>query len=75
MVNERSRDAPRGGKGPVTIFGPDFPFAFDDWIAHPAGLGSIPAGHHGVEVAVIGAGISGLVAAYELMRLGVKPVV
>ncbi len=47
MVNERSRDAPRGGKGPVTIFGPDFPFAFDDWIAHPAGLGSIPAEHHG----------------------------
>lgn len=28
---------------PVTMFGPDFPFAFDDWIAHAAGLGSIPA--------------------------------
>ena len=75
MVNERRRDAPRGDKGPVTIFGPDFPFPFDDWIAHPAGLGSIPAEHHGVEVAIVGAGISGLVAAYELMRLGVKPVV
>jgi lysine 2-monooxygenase len=74
-VNERRRDAPRGDRGPVTIFGPDFPFPFDDWIAHPAGLGSIPAEHHGVEVAIIGAGISGLVAAYELMRLGVKPVV
>jgi Protoporphyrinogen oxidase len=43
--------------------------------AHPAGLGSIPAERHGEEVAVIGAGISGLVAAYELMKLGVKPVV
>jgi lysine 2-monooxygenase len=75
MVNERSRDAPLGEKGPVTIFGPDFPFPFDDWIAHPAGLGSIPAERHGEEVAVVGAGISGLVAAYELMRLGVKPVV
>jgi lysine 2-monooxygenase len=75
MVNERGRDGPRGEKGPVTIFGPDFPFPFDDWIAHPAGLGSIPAERHGEEVAVIGAGISGLVAAYELMRLGVKPVV
>ncbi|HEU5388158.1 MAG TPA: NAD(P)/FAD-dependent oxidoreductase [Streptosporangiaceae bacterium] len=61
--------------GPVTIFGPDFPFPFDDWIAHPAGLGSIPADRHGEEVAVIGAGISGLVAAYELMKLGVRPVV
>jgi lysine 2-monooxygenase len=75
MVNERGRDGPQGGQGPVTIFGPDFPFAFDDWIAHPAGLGSIPAEHHGEEVAVVGAGISGLVAAYELMKLGVKPVV
>jgi len=60
---------------PVTIFGPDFPFPFDDWITHPAGLGWIPAERHGEEVAVIGAGISGLVAAYELMKLGVKPVV
>src|SRR5580693_10134275 len=75
MVNERGRDGPRDGNGAVTIFGPDFPFAFDDWIAHPAGLGSIPAEHHGEEVAVVGAGISGLVAAYELMKLGIKPVV
>ncbi|HJZ27139.1 MAG TPA: FAD-dependent oxidoreductase, partial [Streptosporangiaceae bacterium] len=74
-MNERGRDGPQGGKGPVTIFGPDFPFAFDDWIAHPAGLGSIPAERHGEEVAVVGAGISGLVAAYELMKLGIKPVV
>jgi len=76
-VNERSRNAPGGpgDPGPVTIFGPDFPFPFDDWIAHPAGLGSIPAERHGEEVAVIGAGISGLVAAYELMKLGIKPVV
>src|SRR5258708_15663034 len=69
-------NAPGGRDGrPVTIFGPDFPFPFDDWIAHRAGLGLIPAERHGEEVAVIGAGISGLVAAYELMKLGVKPVV
>lgn len=60
---------------PVTIFGPDFPFPFDEWLEHPAGLGSIPAERHGEEVAIVGAGISGLVAAYELMRLGLKPVV
>jgi len=56
------------------MFGPDFPFAFDDWIAHPAGLGSIPAEKHGARVAVIGAGIAGIIAAYELMRMGVRPV-
>ncbi len=59
----------------ITMFGPDFPFAFDQWISHEAGLGTIPAKYHGSEVAIIGAGVSGLVAAYELMKLGLKPVV
>jgi monoamine oxidase len=59
----------------ITIFGPDFPFAFDDWLSHPAGLGSVPAEKHGTEVAVIGAGMAGITAAYELMKLGLKPVV
>ena len=60
---------------PVTAFGPDFPFAYDDWIRHPAGLGRVPPEAHGAEVAIIGAGMAGLVAAHELMRLGLKPVV
>ena len=60
---------------PITIFGPDFPYAFDDWIAHPAGLGAIPAARHGEEVAIVGAGMAGMVAAYELMKLGLKPVI
>ena len=60
---------------PVTIFGPDFPFAFDDWIKHPAGLGEIPEAQRGAEVAIVGAGIAGMVAAYELMKIGLKPVV
>ena len=57
------------------MFGPDFPFPFADWISHPAGLGVLPPQRYGTEVAVVGAGISGLVAAYELMRMGLKPVV
>lgn len=60
---------------PVTLFGPDFPFAFDDWIAHPAGLGELPVERLGQEVAIVGAGMAGMVAAYELMKLGLKPVV
>lgn len=73
-MNKKNRH-PADGKKPITIFGPDFPFAFDDWLEHPAGLGSIPAERHGEEVAIVGAGIAGLVAAYELMKLGLKPVV
>ena len=59
----------------ITLFGPDFPFAYDDWIANPGGLGTIPPEAHGAEVAIIGSGISGLVCAYELMRMGLKPTV
>lgn len=59
---------------PVTAFGPDFPFAYDDWLSHPAGLGRIPAERHGQEVAIIGAGAAGVIAGYELMRMGLRPI-
>ena len=60
---------------PMTMYGPDFPFAFDDWLKHPSGLGSVPATRHGAEVAIIGAGMAGMTAAYELMKMGLKPVI
>ena len=64
----------RNTTAPITVFGPDFPFAFDDWLKHPQGLATLPASAHGTEVAIVGAGMAGLVAAYELMKLGLKPV-
>ena len=37
----------------ITAFGPDFPFAFEDWISHPAGLGTLPADVRGERVAAL----------------------
>lgn len=65
----------RSANAPVTVFGPDFPFAYDDWLAHPTGLGELPSSRMGTEVAIIGGGMAGMVAAHELMKLGLKPVV
>ncbi|OOY19940.1 amine oxidase [Thioclava sp. DLFJ5-1] len=59
----------------LTAFGPDFPFSYEDWISHPAGLGTIPKDMLGAPVAIIGAGAAGVIAAYELMKLGLRPVV
>jgi len=59
---------------PVTMFGPDFPYPYDDWITHPAGLGALPPEKHGAKVAIIGAGIAGVLAGYELMRMGAHPI-
>ncbi len=64
-----------GASKPITMFGPDFPFAYDDYVAHPAGIGSIPEAAHGTRVAIVGGGLSGMLAARELLRMGFQPVV
>ena len=55
---------------PVTCFGPDFPFAYDAWLAAPQGLARIPADRHGTRVAIIGAGAAsgGVMDASNLLK-------
>jgi len=59
----------------LSAYGPDFPFAYDEWLDHPAGIGDLPRAARGRTVAIVGGGVAGTVAAYELMKLGLRPVV
>ncbi len=73
VLHPPTRETQRASRA-ITTFGPDFPFAYDDWLNHPAGLGQLADTALGTEVAIVGGGIAGVVAAYELMRLGLRPV-
>jgi len=65
---------------------PDFPFDYASWLSNgkEQGLGTIPdtprkpdTHHEGTpencDVAIVGAGTAGIVAAYELARMGLRP--
>ena len=62
-------------EAPITMLNPDFPFSYDHYLAHPDGLGSVPPSCTGPRWPSWAPGLSGLVTAYELMKLGLRPVV
>lgn len=37
---------------PISMFGPDFPFGYDEFLNHGAGLGSLSGAAHGTEVSI-----------------------
>ncbi|WP_404290998.1 flavin monoamine oxidase family protein [Glutamicibacter arilaitensis] len=60
---------------PITMLLPDFPFSYDQFLRHDAGLGSVPQQRWGTEIAIVGAGAAGLLAGYQAIALGLKPVI
>ncbi|GAA1344762.1 flavin monoamine oxidase family protein [Saccharothrix algeriensis] len=53
----------------------DFPFDYAEYVGGGRRVGRLPDHALGAPVAVIGAGGSGLTAAYELLRIGCRPIV
>ncbi|MFH8991495.1 flavin monoamine oxidase family protein [Streptomyces sp. NPDC017940] len=53
----------------------DFPFDYAAHVGDGRRMGRLPEDAQGARIAVIGAGGSGLAAAYELLRAGCRPVV
>ena len=61
----------------VTALIPDFPFEYGKFLGQSGrnALCRVSNIHYGKQVLVVGAGVSGMVCAYELMRMGLHPVV
>ncbi|OLF54553.1 flavin monoamine oxidase family protein [Pseudomonas chlororaphis] len=76
-IPSRTNRSPLRMNKDVTALIPDFPFHYANYLQHGQGrpLGSVDAANHGQKVLIVGAGIAGLVAAYEAMRMGLHPVV
>ncbi|MCY4260007.1 MAG: NAD(P)-binding protein [Rhodobacteraceae bacterium] len=69
--------SPGYGDTDIKMLIADFPFDYGDYLTRSSsdGIGEVPSDKLGTPVAVIGGGVAGLVAAFELMRIGLKPVV
>lgn len=78
-IPSRSQGAQRLLNKNITALIPDFPFHYARYLWQAAilkkPLGHVAPQHYGEQVLIVGAGVSGLVAAYEAMRMGLHPVV
>ncbi len=78
-IPSRSQGAQRLLNKNVTALIPDFPFHYARYLWQAAilkkPLGHVAPQYFGEQVLIVGAGVSGLVAAYEAMRMGLHPIV
>jgi len=79
-IPSRTNRSPLRMNKDVTALIPDFPFHYANFLQKAQGNQGSPLGHvapenYGKQVLIVGAGVAGLVAAYEAMRMGLHPVV
>ncbi|WP_073525871.1 flavin monoamine oxidase family protein [Pseudomonas fluorescens] len=78
-IPSRSKGAKRLLDADVTALIPDFPFHYARFLKQAGengnSLAQVPESEYGRQVLIVGAGVAGLVAAYEAMRMGLHPVV
>lgn len=78
-IPSRSKGAARLLANDVTALVPDFPFHYGRFLDTAASNGTPLARvsnlAYGSQVLIVGAGVAGMVAAYEAMRMGLHPVV
>lgn len=76
-IPARTLRSPLRANKDVTALIPDFPFEYGKFLSQSGkrSLCKIPASSYGKQVLVVGAGVAGMVSAYELMRMGLHPVV
>lgn len=78
-IPSRSKGAVRLLANDVTALIPDFPFHYRRFLDKAASdgtpLAQVPSLAYGSKVLIVGAGVAGMVAAYEAMRMGLHPVV
>lgn len=77
-IPSRKNYTPLSKQTAVTALCPDFPYNYSKLLTsakdNNSTLFSVDPSRYGTEVAIVGGGISGIVAGYELMRMGLKPV-
>lgn len=76
-IPSRTIKSPLRANKDVTALIPDFPFEYGKFLSSAGAdaLCTINNAHYGKRVLVVGAGVSGMVSAYELLRMGLQPVV
>ena len=68
--------SPGYGDVDVKMLIADFPFDYGNYLKRgDNGMGQLPPDKLGTPVAIVGGGVAGLVSAFELMRIGLRPVV